>query len=173
VQRATLNTSPLAGRYTDTLAGARDEGAVLKHDTAEGGETKKMTGMLALVTIGILPSTDSTAASLIAKKKPGLNKEAAFAELSKYVETLRKDITWPGRHWLADVESGALARVENCTFPGRVPFGTCRLEDSSPEFSWSAALDYFDVATTRHSDSGLKSCLRMGGKWSTSTAPIR
>jgi hypothetical protein len=63
-----------------------------------------------------------------------------------------------------------LLRVENCEFPGRMPLGTCLIEDSvktesSIELAWAISRFHYDVSSTADSDAGMKSCLTLGGNW--------
>jgi hypothetical protein len=91
------------------------------------------------------------------------------AELSHFVEELRKQ-EWGVTAHKEAIKKGELAQVPSCKFPDRTPLGQCALGGSweAPGFdgvTWKIGILHFDVGSTIDSDSAMKTCLKVGGKW--------
>lgn len=82
------------------------------------------------------------------------------------LQEMLSKLKWPFASVADRVKKGELAMVENCASVGRLSLGTCTLSDSTPSIEWSITRFHFDVGSTSDSDSGLKTCLRIGGNWS-------
>ncbi len=81
-------------------------------------------------------------------------------------------VSWPPPHRAKDAQRGELAAVDTCALPNRIALGTCEVQDSTTtetgvHLEWSLTRYHFDIRSTTETDSGLKTCLRIGGKWST------
>ena len=61
-------------------------------------------------------------------------------------------------------ESGHVL-VDRCEFPNRTALATCAIDDEIKDFGWTLVVHHFDVKSTTDSDSAMKNCLSIGGKW--------
>jgi hypothetical protein len=87
----------------------------------------------------------------------------------KFVDGVAK-AKWGVTHRAEEVKRGEMAKVETCRFPGHTPLGTCTIDgswegDGYDGVSWRIDRYHFDVASTVDSDSAMKACLKVGGKW--------
>lgn len=87
-------------------------------------------------------------------------KNMMISEVSKY-----KEINFPAGWMKPKIESGEFAMIETCKFSYRVHLGRCVIEQSNPSASFFMEHQYYSVSKSIDSDEGLKSCLKLGGKW--------
>lgn len=84
----------------------------------------------------------------------------AMAQVSKI-----KEVNWPLTWMKPKIESGELTPLETCKFQHRTHLGICLIEVSHPNASVRIEHQYYSVSKSIDSDEGLKSCLKLGGKW--------
>lgn len=84
----------------------------------------------------------------------------AIALVSRHKETI-----WPIAWMKPKIEAGELVPLEVCKFPHRTHLGICLIEKSHPNASLRIEHQYYSVSKSIDSDEGLKSCLKLGGKW--------
>ena len=107
-------------------------------------------------------------ASTLPAKAAKATPKPSDAEIEKNLDEFVVEMTkqkWPTNNRAKDVKSGALAKVEDCAFPGRAVLGTCLIGNSLPVGSWSFVQRHYSVAATIDSDAAFKRCLKMHGKW--------
>jgi len=76
-----------------------------------------------------------------------------------------KETKWPIAWMKPKIQSGELVPLEVCKFPHRTHLGICLIEKSNPNASIHIEHQYYSVSKSVDSDEGLKSCLKLGGKW--------
>jgi len=89
--------------------------------------------------------------------------EATAEDAKKGVDLMRAAIT-EGTKPEAMKKEGRV-HTETCEFPNRTPLGLCTLSDAVEDFGFALAVLHFDVKSTTDSDSAMKNCMAVGGKW--------
>jgi hypothetical protein len=99
--------------------------------------------------------------------------EAEVSAMLKVVQAAK----WPFDNYKDEIKRGELAKVDSCSFPDRVSFGSCAIEDvlvvhehldpskaKIVDLQWRIQRFNFDV-NVADTDAPMKSCLLLGGKW--------